>query len=298
MIVYSSFLSTRYRLFFLALFCSPFPRSAYGLPFLLGIAALQVLATHAERSTSPIPLAAIDIAGHHSQPQNHHTRSQCLPLSWQEQESATNKNGQTTKTTKNVARPDGVTGWHPRKLDYRALTVVGELQPGRLLLVTHSDFETGDGNSVSTPVLAKMVDVDVPDDERASLLRDVSREAAMYRRLHGADITPEFLGHVVDEAGHAIGFLVEYIEQSLKARQTPEKMRACLAVLSSLHEHHIVHGDAHDGNCILRDDGNGGTSAVLLDFELAEEAASEAAMARDIRIMDRCIRAIERAPDG
>lgn len=263
---------------------------------LLGTAIVQVQALAAQADPSS-PLAAINIAGHHPQPQSRCTRSSCLSSSWQDSTKDTNTNRQTPKTTKNVARPDGVTGWHPRKLDYRALTTVSELQPGRLLLVTHSDFETDDDNA-SLPVLAKMVDFDAPDVSEVSLTRDLAREVAMYRRLDGTGITPEFLGHVVNETGRAIGFLIEYIAQDPEARRNSDSMRACLAALDRLHEHSITHDDAHDGNCLLRINDDGSATAVLVDFELAEEAASEAGMARDLRIMDRCIRAIELRPEA
>ncbi|KJR88192.1 uncharacterized protein SPSK_07874 [Sporothrix schenckii 1099-18] len=254
---------------------------------LLGIAVVQ-----AQSLTLQAPVAAIDSAGHHPQPQNGHTRSSCWASSWH---ASAIRGRLPPKTTRHAVLPDGVTGWHPRKLDYRALAVVAELQPGRLLLVTHSDFET-DEDTTAWPVLAKMVDTDGSVGGRDALLRDLAREVTIYQRLDGTGITPTFLGHVVDDTGRPAGFLVEYAPQDPEARRNPDRMRACLDVLRRLHGHNIAHNDAHDGNCLLRNHGDGRTTALLVDFELAEEAASEAASeaakARDVSVMDRCIRGI------
>ncbi|CAK7216024.1 hypothetical protein SBRCBS47491_002690 [Sporothrix bragantina] len=127
--------------------------------------------------------------------------------------------------------------------------------------------------------------MDLPSDRQS-----MAHEVAMYQHLDGTGITPDFLGHIIDEAGLAIGFLLEYIVSENEANQgRRQRMQACMTVLQRLHnDHGIAHGDTHDGNCLVRKDG----SAVLIDFELAEKNAPEAELARDKSIMDRCIRSL------
>ncbi len=113
----------------------------------------------------------------------------------------------------------------------------------------------------------------------------IEREATVYQRLHGAGIAPEFLGHVT-ENGRITGFITEYIQEVPSTRT--RSLRGCLDALRALHRNGIAHGDAHDGNCLVRADG----SAVLVDFELSEETWEEDEFERDLDIMDRCIKVI------
>jgi len=156
--------------------------------------------------------------------------------------------------------------WHPRKIDYLEFVKVETLQHDRLQVVTHPDFDA--------PVLIKIASF--PWD-----LPSLERESKVYRLLHGSGATPEFLGHVT-EGGRAIGFITEYIgeEPSIRGRN----MVGCLAALRRLHQRGIAHGDAHDGNCLIRKDG----SPVLIDFELSVETCSHEEFERDLDIMSRC----------
>jgi hypothetical protein len=160
--------------------------------------------------------------------------------------------------------------WHPRKIDYLEFTKVETLQPDRLQVVTHADFDA--------PVLIKIASFpsDVPS---------LKREAMSYRLLQGSGATPEYLGHVT-ENGRAIGFISEYIEEVLSIRG--RNKQGCLAALHSLHQRGIAHGDAHDGNCLIRKNG----SSVLIDFELSVETWSREEFERDLDIMGRCIQAL------
>ncbi|CAK7202065.1 hypothetical protein SEUCBS139899_004785 [Sporothrix eucalyptigena] len=119
--------------------------------------------------------------------------------------------------------------------------------------------------------------MDSPSDRQS-----LAHEASMYERLDGTGITPQFVGHVVNEDGSAIGFLIEYIPQDENERLNRQAMQACLEVLRHLHGQGLAHGDPHDGNCLLRVD----RTAVLIDFELAQEAAPAGELVRDERIMD------------
>ncbi|CZR67234.1 uncharacterized protein PAC_17133 [Phialocephala subalpina] len=162
-----------------------------------------------------------------------------------------------------------INNWHPRKIDYLEFVKVEMLQHDRLQVVTHPDFDA--------PVLIKIASFpwDIPSLER---------EATVYQLLHGSGATPEFLGHVT-EGGRAIGFITEYIGEvpSIRGRN----MQGCLAALRILHQRGIAHGDAHNGNCLIRKDG----SSVLIDFELSLETWSHEEFGRDLDIMGRCIQA-------
>ncbi len=160
--------------------------------------------------------------------------------------------------------------WHPRKIDYLEFVNVETLQQDRVQVVAHPDF--------AAPVLIKIASFpwDVPSLER---------EAAVYRLLHGSGVTPEFLGHVT-EGGRAVGFITEYIREIPSVRS--RSMQGCLVALRSLHQRGIAHGDAHEGNCLIREDG----SSVLIDFELSIKTWLPEKFERDLDIMGRCIRAI------
>jgi serine/threonine protein kinase len=159
--------------------------------------------------------------------------------------------------------------WHPRKTDYLEFVKVETLQQDRLQVVTHPDFDA--------PVLIKIASFpwEIPSLER---------EATVYRLLHGSGATPEFLGYVT-EGSRSIGFITEYIEEVSSVRG--RNMRGCLAALRSLHQRGIAHGDAHDGNCMIRKN----ESSILIDFELSVETWSQEEFERDLDIMGRCIQA-------
>jgi len=159
--------------------------------------------------------------------------------------------------------------WQPRKIDYLEFVIIEALQEDRLQIVTHPEF--------NAPVLIKIASslLDIPSLER---------ETSVYRLLHGSGATPAFLGQVV-HGGRIIGFIIEYIVEvpSIRARN----IQGCLAALRSLHQRGIAHGDAHDGNCLIRKDG----SAILIDFELSLEIWSREEFERDLDVMGRCIQA-------
>lgn len=160
--------------------------------------------------------------------------------------------------------------WHPRKIDYLEFANIETLQQDRMQVVTHPDFDA--------PILIKIASFpwEIPSLEQ---------EVAVYRLLHGSGVAPEFLGHVT-EGGRTIGFITEYIREmpSIRARS----MQGCLVALRSLHQRGIAHGDAHEGNCLIREDG----SSVLIDFELSVKTWLPEEFERDLDIMGRCIQAI------
>lgn len=162
-----------------------------------------------------------------------------------------------------------VTPWHSRMIEYSALVKVMTIQEGRLEVVRHPDLGT-------EPVLVK----------RAALpeyIDSISRETAFYRLLDGLGVTPLFLGHVTD-AGRITGFLAEYVqpqEEDEKRHGREDGTEACLAALRRMHARGTAHMDAHGGNCLVRGDG----SAVLVDFELAEETSSGEEFERDLWVM-------------
>jgi hypothetical protein len=175
-----------------------------------------------------------------------------------------------TNSTTLLSRLNAINEWHPRKIDYLEFVNIKILQQDRLKIVTHPDFEL--------PVLIKIVN---------SLLEmpSLKQESTIYRLLHGTGATPEFLGHVTED-GQVIGFITEYIEEVRSIRD--RNVQGCLNTLRTLHDRGIAHGDAHDGNCLIRKDG----TAALIDFELSLETWSNEEFARDLDIMSRCIQAL------
>jgi hypothetical protein len=164
--------------------------------------------------------------------------------------------------------------WHHRKIDHLEFVNVEVLQHDRMQVVTHPDFDA--------PVLIKTASF--PWE-----ILSLEREATVYGLLHGSRATPEFHGHVT-EGGRVIGFITEYIAEvpSIRGRNT----QGCLAALRTLHRRGIAHGDAHDGNCLIRKDG----SAVLIDFELSVETWSQEEFERDLDIIGRCIQELSEHP--
>ncbi|KUJ17341.1 uncharacterized protein LY89DRAFT_684411 [Mollisia scopiformis] len=158
-------------------------------------------------------------------------------------------------------------GWYPRRIEYLDFVNVETLQQDRLQVVTHPNFEA--------PVLIKIASFpwEMPSLEQ---------EAIVYQLLYGSGATPEFLGHVT-ESGRIIGFITEYIEEIPSIRD--RNVHGCIAALRKLHHRGIAHGDAHDGNCLIRKDG----SAVIIDFELSLETSSHQEFERDLDIMGRCL---------
>lgn len=163
--------------------------------------------------------------------------------------------------------PEIINSWDPRMIDYSEFSVAEVLQRDRLQVVTHPDFDV--------PLLIKTAAL--PED-----VWSLEHEAKMYQLLHGSGVTAEFLGYVTED-GLAIGFITEYIEEVSAVRAN--HMQNCLDALGSLHDRGIAHGDAHDGNCLIRKDG----SAVLIDFELSAETWAREEFERDMDIMSRCI---------
>ncbi|KAI3401484.1 hypothetical protein diail_10918 [Diaporthe ilicicola] len=162
--------------------------------------------------------------------------------------------------------------WHARTIEYGDLIKVEAIQPGRLEVVQHPGLGPD-------PVLVKRAGL--PGD-----VKSIARETAFYRLLDGLGVTPLFLGHVA-EAGHVVGFVAEYVQQQQRQEEAEEEragsgtQEACMSALRRMHAREIAHGDAHGGNCLVREDG----TAALVDFELAVEAGSREEFERDLWIM-------------
>ena len=105
-----------------------------------------------------------------------------------------------------------------------------------------------------------------------------------YRILHGLGVTPEFLGYVTD-GSQTIGFVTEFIDSAEVEESGVRGKERCLKALQKVHERGIAHGDAHDGNCMVREDG----SAVPIDWELYVETWEPAEFERDLDVMGRCL---------
>jgi predicted Ser/Thr protein kinase len=200
-----------------------------------------------------------------------------LPLrNWNEAHTHLDRHSGThsIRNTTKTSHLEMVDIWHHRKIDHLEFVKVEVLQHDRMQVVTHPDFDA--------PVLIKTASF--PWE-----ILSLEREATVYGLLHGSGATPEFHGYVT-EGGRVIGFITEYIAEvpSIRGRN----MQGCLAALRTLHRRGIAHGDAHDGNCLIRKDG----SAVLIDFELSVETWSLEEFERDLDIIGRCIQELSEHP--
>ncbi|KAN0089914.1 hypothetical protein V8E51_018493 [Hyaloscypha variabilis] len=151
--------------------------------------------------------------------------------------------------------PLSINNWQPPLIPQTHFTALKTLQPSRLFLATHPLF--------SAPVILK--------------LRSLY-EVDAYRILHGLGVTPEFLGYVTD-GSQTIGFVTEFIDsEEVEEENGGRGKEGCLSALEKVHERGIAHGDAHDGNCMVRADG----SAVLIDWELYVETWEPAEFERGL----------------
>ncbi|KAI0867156.1 hypothetical protein F4860DRAFT_508654 [Xylaria cubensis] len=189
---------------------------------------------------------------------------------------------QTALTTTSCQRlPDVSETWHEESFDYFDLQILPWLNStDRVQLVKYSALSTP--GSLAVMKYAPF----------AITIESISHEIRIYQYLQNSDITPKFLGQVVEQ-GRIIGFLIEYVEDarlvSLSGRFSDLAIDKCKQSLEKLHHIGILHNDAHTNNCLLRNDG----SAVLIDFEHATLASNIPSLPnpqdfeRDFRLLSR-----------
>lgn len=167
--------------------------------------------------------------------------------------------------------PDVMT-WHPLQIDYFELKKVKNLKEWSGVRMTmKSDFL----QVVTHPVFKDPVVMKIASFPNFMEQAAINRETSVYQQIDCLGISPRFLGHVT-EHGRAIGFLIEYLNNTHPAGEIWDEAtrRACNASLRKLHSVGIAHGDAHSYNCLIREDG----TAALIDFELATEKVTQASL--------------------
>lgn len=118
------------------------------------------------------------------------------------------------------------------------------------------------------------------------MIQEVERETTAYQVIsqHRPDTSspgpgdkkrfwaPRFLGHVLEDSGRVVGFLIEYIPGRRPDKDNVQDARLCSKTLGKLHEAGLVHGRVDPANFIIQR-GKKGDEALLVDF--AHTAASE-----------------------
>lgn len=152
--------------------------------------------------------------------------------------------------------------WHPESVDCLLLRRVDQLSA--------TTFECTCGDRSETTAIAKVArfEWEVPG---------IERESHAYRLLEGTGVTPLFLAHVTEQ-GRTIGLLVEKVEGRAAAI---EDLEGCRAVLSTVHERGLLHGDVNRYNFIVGDGG-----VTLIDFETSCESQDAALLAAEMASLE------------
>ncbi|KAF2823775.1 alpha-galactosidase A precursor [Ophiobolus disseminans] len=107
----------------------------------------------------------------------------------------------------------------------------------------------------------------------------IEDETAIYERIVGHQIGPEFLGHITEE-GRVIGFVMERIADCRHA--TPNDLSLCQSTLLELHRLGIKHEDINMDNFLIR-----GEKATLIDFDLASQTTRDAELEGELSDLQR-----------
>lgn len=204
-----------------------------------------------------------------------HPDSKVVDHSWKAADLITLPNGQPTLTNFRSEQPPHVLiPCHQLMVNIVDVTKypgLSELQPhsfhsDSLLVVTHPAI--GQGN---TPVVIKLA----PSTLDRACLENIAIETQAYHALNGTGLTPQFLGHVI-ENGRIVGFILEYIASG-HAPESPAEIQACLLALDKLHQCGWLHGDAHKKNFIVQANG----TVVIIDFEFSKQSNNKIEFAMD-----------------
>ena len=103
----------------------------------------------------------------------------------------------------------------------------------------------------------------------------IENETEAYQWIDGHGVGPGFLGHLTEDDGRVIGFLMEYITDARHAG--PEDVGMCREVLSRLHDLGIRHGDTNRFNFLVR-----GSKATLIDFDTARKCDDRDVLCREM----------------
>lgn len=101
----------------------------------------------------------------------------------------------------------------------------------------------------------------------------IEQETRAYQLLEGSELAPRFLGHI-HENGRIMGFILEKLEGRPAASGD---LSSCETAIRKLHGLGLLHGDVNRYNFLVTQQG-----VKLLDFECAQENASEESMRKDL----------------
>ncbi|KAI5924345.1 hypothetical protein F4810DRAFT_709680 [Camillea tinctor] len=149
---------------------------------------------------------------------------------------------------------EDIAAWHPMAFEYTEIAKIEQIRvdrgrkEDRMWIVQHP--------SADKRCLMKIAEI-------PELMGHTKRETEIYKDLEGADIAPQFMGHVMEQ-GRIVGFLVEWIEDA--EEPVLEFDTDLLAdALSKLHARGILHKDIHAGNFLIKDN-----RAYIIDFEYSD----------------------------
>ncbi|KAI9656993.1 MAG: hypothetical protein M1829_000350 [Trizodia sp. TS-e1964] len=153
--------------------------------------------------------------------------------------------------------------WHPVQIDLLDFKLGHTFHFGTMLAAS-SRFDSNDIlKTAEFPV-----DVHIFEDE-----------SDIYEKLQGDQVAPQFLGHVT-EHGRDVGMILEYIENGHYA--TIEDLTLCQQVLAKLHKLHLLHGDVHKYQFIIR-----GGRAFLIDFATARHCGDSKLLEEEFQSLEK-----------
>lgn len=102
----------------------------------------------------------------------------------------------------------------------------------------------------------------------------IEQETRAYQLLEGKGLAPRFLGHIYENNGRIMGFLLEKVEGRSASLQD---LNVCATSLRKLHDLGLLHGDVNRYNFLITERG-----ATMLDFEHFQENASAESMSLEL----------------
>ncbi|KAI4219977.1 MAG: hypothetical protein LQ349_008205 [Xanthoria aureola] len=151
--------------------------------------------------------------------------------------------------------------WHSRQVEFSRFEICTKVMPN---VAEASHPELGD-------IIAKYARFEW---EVASY----QSETEVYHWLHGHNMGPNFLGHLI-EGGRVIGFLL----QKLNGRRASfQDLARCEDVLRKLHSLDILHGDVNRHNFLVNKE-----QVVLIDFETSVRSQDDAEKAKELQSLKK-----------
>lgn len=104
-------------------------------------------------------------------------------------------------------------------------------------------------------------------------------ETTAFEWIDGHGIGPRFLNHLTEE-DRVIRFLIECITNTRHAG--PSDLTACQQTICQLHRLGVHHGNTNQYNFLIR-----GSTAVLIDFDLAQKCDNQDSLHKEFKTMLR-----------